>query len=417
MLSRLFGATLIACTALVLPAQAEDITLRVDTTPSIFADMFKDLVAAFEAKNPAIHLQIDTSQRDQTDTIQRTMRQAVVGDLPDLSFQGFNYLKLLADGGHLQPLDGLIASDSEWNETQYSPSVVATGKINGKTYALGVAFAFPILYYNADLVAEAQDGNKDLPADWDGILAVAQKIQKAHPDVLGAYTRYNSFLSQGHIMSRGGSLGNDDGTAVTFTDEKGLAAFDLFSRFGKAGQAKVDMTDSQVRQSYVSGKIGILADSSSSLESFSQQAKGKFEIGTAHFPFAETGAKLPTSGIAVVLHTTDPGRQKAAWQFMRFVSGPEGQNIVGRKTGYVPANEVAVTRPELLGDYYKANPAMKATLASIPHAAAWYVFQGPNAARIDKLFVERLQQVVTLQQTPQDAAQDLAKEISGLIEK
>ncbi|MFA1624906.1 extracellular solute-binding protein [Rhizobium mongolense] len=417
MFSKLFGTTLIACTALVLPVQAADVTLRVDTTPSIFADMFKDLVTAFEAKNPTIHLQIDTSQRDQTDTIQRTMRQAVVGELPDVSFQGFNYLKLLADGGHIQPLDGLIAADSEWNETQYSPSVVATGKINGKIYALGVGFAFPILYYNADLVAEVQGGNNELPTDWDGILAVAQKIQKAHPDVLGAYTRYNSFLSQGHIMSRGGSLGNADGTAVAFTDDKGMAAFDLFRRFGEAGQAKVDMTDSQARQSYVSGKIGILADSSSSLESFAQQAEGKFEIGTAHFPFAETGAELPTSGIAVVLHTTDPERQKAAWQFMRFVSGPEGQNIVGRKTGYVPANEVAVNRADLLGDYYKANPAMKATLASIPYAAAWYAFQGPNAARIDKLFVEYLQQVVTLQQAPKDAARALAAEISGLIQK
>ncbi|CCV03066.1 exported hypothetical protein [Mesorhizobium metallidurans STM 2683] len=72
MFSKLFGAMLIACTALVLPAQAADITLRVDKTPSIFADMFKDLVTAFEAKNPTIHFQIDTSQRHQIDTIQRT---------------------------------------------------------------------------------------------------------------------------------------------------------------------------------------------------------------------------------------------------------------------------------------------------------------------------------------------------------
>ncbi|SJM32448.1 ABC transporter substrate-binding protein [Mesorhizobium delmotii] len=193
MFSKLFGAMLIACTALVLPAQAADITLRVDKTPSIFADMFKDLVTAFEAKNPTIHFQIDTSQRHQIDTIQRTMRQAVINDLPDVSFQGFNYLKLLADGGHIQPLDGLMAADGGWSETQYSPSVVATGKINDKVYALGVAFAFPILYYNADLIAEVQGGNKELPADWDGILAVARKIQEAHPDVLGAYTRYNSF--------------------------------------------------------------------------------------------------------------------------------------------------------------------------------------------------------------------------------
>ncbi|WP_157357556.1 ABC transporter substrate-binding protein [Mesorhizobium metallidurans] len=162
----------------------------------------------------------------------------MINDLPDVSFQGFNYLKLLADGGHIQPLDGLMAADGGWSETQYSPSVVATGKINDKVYALGVAFAFPILYYNADLIAEVQGGNKELPADWDGILAVARKIQEAHPEVLGAYTRYNSFLSQGHIMSRGGSVGNAEGTKVAFIDEKGMAAFDLFRRFGEAGRRR-----------------------------------------------------------------------------------------------------------------------------------------------------------------------------------
>ncbi|MGZ9724160.1 extracellular solute-binding protein [Rhizobium miluonense] len=413
---KLLGTTLIACAALMLPAHADNITLKVDTTPSIFADMFKELKTAFEAEHPTIRVDLDTPQRDQTDTIQRTMRQAVVGDLPDISFQGFNYLKLLADAGHIQPVDQLIAADKEWTNQRYSPSVTSATTISGKVYGLSVAYSFPVIFYNATLVAEAQGGNKELPADWDGILAVAQKIQKAHPDVLGAYTRYNAFMTQGYIMSRGGSLGNVDGTAVTFIDSKGREAFDLYRRFGELGQAKLDMTDAQVRQAYASGKVAILADSSSSLESFAKQAAGKFEIGTAHFPFA-TGAKLPTSGSAAVLHTKDPARQQAAWQFMSFVAGPEGQNILGRKTGYMPANQVAVNRADLLGDYYRANPAITGALASIPYANAWYVFKGPNTARIDKLFADRLQQVVTLQQTPEDAAQALSKDITGLIVK
>ncbi len=417
MLSKLLGATLLACAALTAPAYAQQITQQVDTTPSIFADMFKQLVSTFEAANPDIHVEIDTSQLDQIATIQRTMRQAVVGELPDMSFQGFNYLKLLVDDGYLVPLDAMVASDPDWTPAQYSPSVTAVGQVGGKTYGLGIAFAFPIIYYNADLVAEVQDGNKTLPADWDGILAVAKKIQEKHPDVLGAYTRYNSFITQGHIMSRGGSLGNADGTAVAFTDDKGLAAAKLMARFGEAGQAKIDMSDAQVRQSFTAGKVGILLASSSSLQSFAGQAKDKFEIGTAHFPFAATGAQLPTSGIAAVMHTTDPARQKAAWRFMRFVAGPQGQNIVGRMTGYAVANEVAVQTPELLGDYYKAMPAVHATLESIAYAGPWYAFSGSNASQIDQLVADRMQQVVTLQQTPEDAIQALAKDVDALIEK
>jgi multiple sugar transport system substrate-binding protein len=218
-------------------------------------------------------------------------------------------------------------------------------------------------------------------------------------------------------VPRGGALGNADGTVVTFTDPKGMEAFELFRRFGEAGQAKIDMTDAQVRQSFAGGKIGIHVDSSSSLDSFLKQAEGRFEIGTAHLPFAESNARLPTSGIAVVLHTTESEQQKAAWKFMRFVVGPKGQTIVGRNTGYVPANEVALNTPELLGDYYKDRATMNAALASVPYAAPWFVFNGPNTDRIDKLFVERLQQVVTLRQTPQEVAVELSNEISALIAK
>jgi len=414
MIRRLLGAALVTLVAAIHPASAKEITLRVDATPSIFSEMFKDLAAGFEAANPDIHLVIDTSQRDQTDMIQRTMRQGLVGDLPDLSFQGFNYLKLLADRGFILPLDARIAADADWTPARYSPSVVAAGTVDGKVYGVGVAFSFPIIFYNAALVAEVQGGNATLPADWDGIFAVARQIQDRHSEVLGACTRYNSFVTQGHIMSRGGSLGNADGTAVAFTDAKGMAAFDLYQRFGTAGQARTDMTDGQIRQAFASGRVGILVDSSSSLESFVQQSGGAFPIGTTHLPFAD-GAKLPTAGIAAVLHARDPERRDAAWRFMRYVAGPEGQVIVGRKTGYVPANEVASASPNLLGDYYKARPAMNAALESVRYAAPWYVFQGPHAARIDKLFADRLQQVVTLREPPEAAARSLADEITALI--
>ncbi|NTE65127.1 extracellular solute-binding protein [Agrobacterium tumefaciens] len=411
---RLFAATLFASVALVAPTWADEITIKVDATPAIFAKTFKKLVTAFELEHPTIHVELDTSQRDQTDTIQRTMRQAVVGDLPDVSFQGFNYLRLLTDGGNAQPLDDLIAVDKKWSD-QYSASVTTAATIDGKVYGLGAALSFPIIFYNADLVAETQGGNKELPGDWEGILAVAKKIQNAHPQLLGAYTLYNSAMIQGYLMSSGGALGSSDGRSSNLTDEKGLAVFDLFRSFGEAGQAKNDMTIPQARQAFTSGTIGILVDSSSGLQGFAEQAKGHFSLDTAHFPFAIDNPRLPTFGTAMVLHTADPVRKQAAWQFMRFVAGPSGQNIVGRMTGYVPANEVAIDRTDLLGDYYKANPAIQAALASIPHAAPWYAFKGANAARIDTLLGERMQRVVTLQEKPGEAARALSDEISGLI--
>lgn len=412
-----FAVGLLSCLSLASPAHADEMRLKVDATPSIFSDMFKELVAGFEAKNPDIRIDLDTSQRDQTDMIQTTLRRGIVNDLPDMSFQGFNYLKVLADQNYLVPLDDIIRADPDWTAAQYPASINAASTIDGHITGLGVALSLPIIYYNAELIGEAQDGDKTLPSDWDKMLATARKIQSAHPGVLGAYTRYNSFLTQGHVMSHGAAIGTADGGAVTFLTPEALAAFDVFRRFGEAGQAEADMTDQQVRQSFTAGKLAILVDSSSSLESFQKQAAGKFTIGTATFPFAPKGGTLPTSGIAAVLHTKEPERQKAAWRFMRYVASLEGQVIVGKKTGYVPANEAVTSRPELLGDYYKERPAMNATLASIPHAAPWYVFKGQNNAQIDKLLLQKVQKIVTLKQSPEAAARELADAITPLIGK
>lgn len=410
-----FLGGLLLCLAVQTPIHAQQIDLRVDATPSIFADMFLDLKASFESRNPDIKISLDTSQRDQSDMIQRTLRQAIVNQLPDVSFQGFNYLRALSQAGHVVALDDLIAKDPQWKAEAYSPSVTAVGRLEGGVYGLGVAFSFPILFYHAGLVSEAQGGNSQLPGTWDEILELAARIQEKNPSVLGAYTRYNSFLFQGHVMSGGGSLGNAEGTEVRFTDEKGMEALRRIARFGELGQAGADMTDSQARQSFAGGRIGVLVDSSSSLENFQKQSEGRFEVATAPLPLNPENGRLPTSGIAVVLHTSDSLRREAAWKFMRFVTGPEGQTIVGRKTGYVPANEVPVRTPSLLGDYYAKSPAMNAALKSIGHAASWYEFAGPNAPRINELFATELQQLVTLKRTPEDMAQSLEKEIGRLI--
>ncbi|PBB51877.1 extracellular solute-binding protein [Mesorhizobium sp. AA22] len=414
MFSRLATTAILGFALMSGAASAAPITLQVDATPSIFAEMFQNLVKAFEVENPDVKINLDLTQRDQTDAIQSVLRKGLVGQLPDISFQSFNYLKLLDDQGYVAPVGDFIKSDTSWS-TDFSPSVTQATTINGKVLGLSVAFSFPVVFYNKELVAEAQNGDGTLPGTWDGILGVAKSIQQQHPDVLGAYTRYNSFVGQGFILSQGAEVGNAAGTEVAFANDAGRHAFDLFRQFGEAGQAKVDMTDEQARQAFSGGKIAILVDSSSSLESFQRAAQGHFEIGTIRFPFANDSGKIPTAGIAVLLHARDDDRAKAAWRFMRFVSSPKAQVIVGKSTGYVPANNVAVETADLLGQYYKDRPAMSAALDSIAYAAPWYAFNGTGAARIDQLFLDSARQVVTLRQSPADAVADLQNKIPGMV--
>ena len=404
------------CLWLLVPqAAAQPITLEVTATPSIFTPMFEGFVAAFEAENPDIRIDLDTSRRDGNDLLQATLRQATIDRLPDVSFQYTNYLRTIADLGISVPLDDRVADDPAWTADDFSPSVTASGTIGDTVHGLGIAISFPILYYNADLVAAAQNGDASLPETWDEILALAGVIADRNPDVLGLFSRYHPWFFQGLLGSHGGRMMNAEETAIRFTDDAGRQVFALLRRFGEAGQAQNDLSRAQARQAFMGGTIAILIDSSSSLASFEEQTANLFRIGTARLPLIADEPWLPAAGVAAVMMTRDEARQDAAWRFMRFVAGPQGQAIVAHNSGFVPANRVAVERPDVLGDYYARRPTMGAALTSVPIAVTWYAFPGENAGRIDRVIEDRLREVITLQQEPDAAMTALEDDLRSLL--
>ncbi|MGY8635565.1 extracellular solute-binding protein [Bradyrhizobium sp. 14AA] len=398
-------------------ACAHSAVLRVSAAPSTFSKTFRALASAFERENPGVRIDLDVSQFDQPAIMRQTLRMAIFGDLPDVSFQGSNYLRLLADRDLLVPLDQFMNADPAWNPQLYSSSIVSAGRVGKTTYGLGVGMSFPIIFYNKSLVSKVQEGAGSIPSNWDDMLDVARRIQSENIQVLGIFSEYNSFMFQGLVGCFGGSMMNSDDSRISFTDSAGREAMELIRRIGLAGQAKVDMTKSQARQAFAGARIAILLDSSSSLASFENEVAGRFEIGTAPLPMTGTDASLPTAGITVVMHTTDPARQALAWRFMKFVTGVEGQTVVATTTGYVPANQTVIAKSGSVADYYAARPNVQAALRSIPRGRGWYAFPGENAGRIDMMIEDRVGDVMRLRQLPAPALDRLAKDISTQLPK
>ena len=415
---RILAAAALASVSLAATSSAETITLEVSATPSIFTPMFEGIVDAFEASHPDIDIVLDASQRDQDEMIQSLLRRSLVGELPDVSFQGYNYLRTLANRGLVVPLDGFIAADDGWTADRYSHSVTAGSTVNGIVYGLGIGMSFPIIYYNRSLVAQVQEDTAALPDDWDDLIALAERISATGDNRIGLFFQHDAsgaWTFQALVFSLAGRMMNEDESEMAFTGPEGLEALHLLHRIGAAGQADLDMGRSQARQAFIGGSVGMLIDSSSPLARLEEQVGDAFSIGTARLPIPHGDGTLPAAGISIVLLTEDPERQEAAWQFMRFAASPEAAAIVGTTTGYVPANEVSVREPELLGDFYADNANMGAALQSLPYADRWYVFPGPNAVRITDGLNARLQEVITLQATPEQALAAMAEETRPLL--
>ena len=93
-------------------AVSRNITLRVNATPSIFKPTFERLRDEFVSRHPGVAIDLRTTARDQEDQVQATLRQALIGELPDVSFEGMKYLRMLQRRQIVAPLTQLIAGDA-----------------------------------------------------------------------------------------------------------------------------------------------------------------------------------------------------------------------------------------------------------------------------------------------------------------
>ena len=110
------------------------------------------------------------------------------------------------------------------------------------------------------------------------------------------------------------------------------------------------------RAQFTAGQMGIHFDTPARLRVISDQIGTKFTLGTEVFPIDDKArGGIPTGGSAIIITTKDQAKQKAAWEYAKFLTGPEAQKVVVEGTGYLPTNKLA-SGPDYLGPFYAANP-------------------------------------------------------------
>jgi len=194
-----------------------------------------------------------------------------------------------------------------------------------------------VLYVNADLLAKAGVDVSALPKTWPELLALGKTIEaKAGTAVTGLYYQWEqtgNWLFQSLVTSKSGRILKADGCSIAFDDANGMWALKTLEAFGRSGMPNLGI--GQARQSFVAGNIAISADSSSYVAAAERQIGGRFQFKTVAFPLAVADGRLPA------VFAKDAERQKAAWKYVKFTTGPVGQTAMVNATGYMPGNEIA----------------------------------------------------------------------------
>ncbi|QWG18290.1 ABC transporter substrate-binding protein [Bradyrhizobium sediminis] len=387
--------------------------------PWLFKETHETIAREFMAENPGIKVNLLAPAKSYEEVVTAVLRGAVAGSVPDVAFCGTNLMGVVVDRALAQPLDQFISDEKDWAKQGYIPGMLATSQVDGKQYGMPFALSTPIAYYNIDIVKRAGGDPDNLPKTWDDVLALSEKINKLGGDTKSMFIHWQTtgnYLWQALLFTNGGKLLTEDKKKAAFNSPEGMRALTALHDF--SARAKMpNYTREQGRQDFTAGMLGMQFSSSAELTLVTKQIGSKFELRTAPFPTPRLDTKIVSGGATAMLFAKDKDKQKAAWAYMKYLSGARAQTTMARLTGYIPSNQIAIDTPAMLGDYYAKAPNARTSLQQLPRATAWVGFPGDNSVKIIDVITDNLESVVALRAAPKDAMVRMEAEVNALLPK
>jgi multiple sugar transport system substrate-binding protein len=389
--------------------------------PGLFKEPIEQIVAEFSKRHPDIKVNLLGPQQDYEQIVQHNLRSAITNTLPDVAIHGMNRQRVLVERGIAQPIDGFIKNDPDFAKLGITEKSRSVGLIGGKQYGIGLAMSTPVIYYNANLVSRAGGDPNKFPGTWDGIIDLAKKIEALDGGgkFRGMFLSWQitgNWMWQALVFSHGGTMLSADEKKVAFDGPAGQKAIGVLGRLVNEANMP-DSTFAAEAPNFIAGRLGMLSDSSAQISRFNREVGTAFPVKVARFPISAADGRLPTGGAAIMMLTKDPAKQKAAWEFIKFATGPQGATIIVKSTGYVPATDLPAKDPAMLGDFYKGSPNHRVALDQLPFVSAWYAFPGENGVKITDVIKDHLQTVVSKSAKPDDVLKKMAADTAALLPK
>jgi len=407
-------------TPLALPALAQTSPVEISfqySIPELFRGLMEEMTAAFMRANPNVRVSIRAPEPDYEALLQRNLRDAVTRQLPDVAFHGLNRQRTLVEREIPVDLKPFMAADARIAEQGYSESLLSLGQVGAAQTGIGFALSTPILYYNVELLRRAGGNPENLPTSWEQVAALARAIHGTAENLNGMFfdwTITGNWAWQALVFSHGGTMLSADERQVAMADEHGQRAMAALRLMIDEGRMP-DLRSTAAISDFFAGRLGISMQSTAQLGRYNREIGGRFPLVCGRFPIPGPNARLPAGGNVAMMFARDAAKQAAAWEFIKFATGPVGATMMVNATGYMPASTIPAQREEMLGRFYRENPNHMVTFRQQDVITGWYAFPGQNALRITDTINDHLQSVVGKRAEPAAALTRMAADVQALL--
>ena len=167
------------------------------------------------------------------------------------------------------------------------------------------------------------------------------------------------------------------------------------------------ITDSEQEQAFLAGRLGMYVKTSAAMANIINQSN--FDLRTAPVPsWGDKQRKIASGGNALFIFAKDSPQQKAAYEFIKYLSSMDGQTIWVKDTGYLPMAAGLSDDPNYLQEYFQSNPLAQSALDQLPDSVAWTPFPGERGQEAEQVLIEAREAILggaSVEQTLRSAAQ------------
>jgi multiple sugar transport system substrate-binding protein len=377
-------------------------------------DASKKLVEAFELSHPNIDVELrempsDTGQsHDQYVTMFSAQSSEI--DVFDLDVI---WPAEFAQAGYLLPLDRLIEQDGIETD-KYIKGAMDAGNFGGQQWTIPKFIDAGLLFYRKDLVPEP-------PKTWDDLIMLAKDNNgkggtkfgylmqaKQYEGLVCNFVEFSAAYG-GNILDEQGNVAvNNPGTI------KGLKKMMEIVKSDFVPKNITTFTEQESHTAFLEGQSPFIRNWPYQFALAQDQAQSKIvdKVAIAPLPAGDAGSAAALGGWmgGINKYSKHP---KEAWEFLKYMTGPEGQKISAVEGGLAPTYLPVYSD----ADVQKASPLFANQDFINGVSAAVSRPTTPVYPKISEVIQIEVSKALAGQQTAEQAAQNMETKMKELLKK
>lgn len=342
------------------------------------------------------------------ETVALVLAGAQAGSAPPAAVLFAVDIYSLLDAGLLLPFDDLVKTPQEraWLDS-FPPALMANSQVAGKTWGIPLQRSTILLYWNKKHFREAGLDAERPPATWGELAEDAQRLttvgRRGSMERWGVAiptTGFPYWMLQGLSASGGTRLAAQAGNVTYFDALPVVSALEFWRQLIRSGSHPAEVEWGRAPKDFVRGKFSMLLSTSGNLAYFHNH-QSSLELGVAALP--AQGVSPTGGGNFYVFRDSSPQQQRAALDFIRWMTAPEQTARWSMQTGYLPVTQAAWEQPALR-EYAQDFPAV--TVASAQLARAIPELATHENQRVTRVLNAAITAVLKGTRTPQAALHD-----------